>query len=130
VRSCAVAIIIAIIYKIMASSLNKNKIYYKYKIMCLVAANPNITYRQIAREIEISTGAAYNLMTSLISQGTVYIETSDNKKNNKMYSYKLSNIGVREKAILSREILELKKNQLIQLQEEIILLEMEVNSNI
>ena len=73
--------------------------------MCLVAANPNITYRQIAKKIEISTGAAYNLMTSLIRQGAVYIETPNNNKNSKKYSYKLSNIGIREKVILSKDIL-------------------------
>jgi predicted ArsR family transcriptional regulator len=112
----------------MASSLKQNKMYYKYKIMCMVSTNPNVTYRQIANKIDISTGAAYNLMTSLISQGAIYIENINKKKTRKLHSYKLSNIGIREKAILSRDVLEFKKVQLIQLEAEIRLLELEASS--
>ena len=114
----------------MASSLKQNKMYYKYKVMCMVSSNPNITYRQIANKIGISTGAAYNLMTSLIGQGAIYIENINKKKTRKIHSYKLSNIGIREKAILSREVLVLKKAQLIELKNEITLLELEVSSKI
>ena len=127
-RSCAVAIITVCNFNFMASSLKQNKMYYKYKIMCMVSADPNVTYRQIAEKIDISTGAAYNLMTSLISQGAVYIDNLNKKKTRKIHCYKLSNIGIREKAILSRGVLEFKKAQLIQIKNEIRLLELEVSS--
>jgi len=114
----------------MASTSRQNKKYNRHKLMCMIISNPHVTYREIADAIGISTGSAYNLMTTLISKGIVYFEISDKNHNSQKYCYKLSNIGIREKAILSRDILELKKIELVLLQEEIKTLELEVSSKL
>ena len=109
------------------TSVSKNaKDYNYYLIMCMIDDDKSLTYRKISKSISVSTGSAFNLMTELIKNGFVNVENLDQKKIRPRYAYNLSSVGVRQKAILARVFLDLKRAELVELQKELIRLQEDV----
>jgi predicted transcriptional regulator len=109
------------------TSVSKNaKDYNYYLIMCMIDDDQLLTYRKISKSISVSTGSAFNLMTELIKNGFVNVENLDQKKIRPRYAYNLSSVGVRQKAILARVFLDLKRAELVELQKELIRLQEDV----
>jgi DNA-binding PadR family transcriptional regulator len=111
---------------LMASTLKNDRDYNYYRIMCMIEDDKLITYRKIAKLISVSTGSAFNLMTDLIKNGYVNVEVLDPEKNRQKYSYNLSSIGVRQKAILAKIFLDLKQAELDKIQKELIILKNDI----
>lgn len=76
--------------------------------MRLVARNPELTTRDIAKEVGISTGAAYYCLTALVEKGFVKLENFKNNPRKGQYAYVLTPRGIREKAVLTLRFLERK----------------------
>ena len=110
----------------MASTLKNTKDYNYYRIMCLINDDQLLTYRKISKSILVSTGSAFNLMTDLIKNGFVNVETLDQNKIRPRYVYSLSSVGVRQKAILAKFFLNIKQAELEALQKELITLKADV----
>ena len=110
----------------MASTSKNTKNYNYYRIMCLINDDQLLTYRKISKSILVSTGSAFNLMTDLIKNGYVNVEVIDPEKNRQKYSYNLSSIGVRQKAILAKIFLDLKQAELDRIQKELIILKNDI----
>ena len=125
-RSCAEAMVIFEKENLMASTLKNDRDYNYYRIMCMIEGDKLITYRKIAKLISVSTGSAFNLMTDLIKNGYVNVEVIDPEKNRQKYSYNLSSIGVRQKAILAKIFLDLKQAELDRIQKELIILKNDI----
>ena len=125
-RSCAEAMVIFEKENLMASTLKNDRDYNYYRIMCMIEGDKLITYRKIAKLISVSTGSAFNLMTDLIKNGYVNVEVIDPEKNRQKYSYNLSSIGVRQKAILAKIFLDLKQAELDKIQKELIILKNDI----
>ena len=125
-RSCAEAMAIFKKKNSMASTIKNDRDYNYYRIMCMIDSDKFITYRKIAKLISVSTGSAFNLMTDLIKNGYVNVEVLDQEKIRQKYSYKLSSIGFRQKAIFAKIFLDLKKAELEKIQKELIALKNDV----
>ena len=110
----------------MASAIKKIKEYNYYRIMSMIEDDQLLTYRKISKLIGVSTGSAFNLMTYLIKNGYVNVENVDEQRVRKKYLYSLSSIGVRRKAILAKNLLDLKQGELEELQKELIALKKDV----
>ncbi len=71
---------------------------YRYKLLKLLAARPNISQRELARELGISLGKVNYCLTALISKGWVKAQNFKNSDNKRAYAYLLTPGGIDEKA--------------------------------
>jgi EPS-associated MarR family transcriptional regulator len=91
----------------------------QFQVMRLIAQNPELTTRQIADEVGISTGAAYYCVTALVEKGLVKLENFKNNPRKGQYAYILTPRGIREKAALTVKFLERKLSEYEALRTEI-----------
>ena len=92
----------------MASLREERRKEAQFQVMRLIAQNPELTTRQIADEVGISTGAAYYCVTALVEKGFVKLENFKNNPRKGQYAYILTPRGIREKAALTVTFLERK----------------------
>jgi EPS-associated MarR family transcriptional regulator len=100
----------------------------KLRVMQLINRNSKLTSRAIAKEIGISNGSAYYLLTSLIESGLVKISNFKNSSQKIKYSYILTPKGIREKSIMTNLFLKRKKQEYEALREEINILEKSIGN--
>ena len=92
----------------MASLREERREEAQFQVMRLVAQNPELTTREIAKEVGISTGAAYYCLTALVEKGFVKLENFKSNPRKGQYAYVLTPRGIREKAVLTLRFLERK----------------------
>lgn len=109
----------------MASLRQERREEAQFKVMRLVAQNPELTTREIAKEVGISTGAAYYCLTALVEKGFVKLENFKSNPRKGQYAYVLTPRGIREKAVLTLRFLERKAAEYEALRLEIAALERE-----
>ena len=112
----------------MASLREARREEAQFQVMRLVAQNPELTTRQIAQEIGVSTGAAYYCLTALIEKGFVKLENFSKNPRKGQYAYVLTPRGIREKALLTVKFLERKLEEYEALKSEIAALEYEAGA--
>ena len=109
----------------MASLRDARREEAQFQVMRLIAQNPELTTRQIAQEVGVSTGAAYYCLTALIEKGFVKLENFSKNPRKGQYAYVLTPRGIREKALLTVKFLERKLEEYEALKSEIAALEYE-----
>ena len=110
----------------MASNREKRQEEIRFKVMRLVDQKSSITTREIARIIGISNGSAYYCISALVEKGFVKLNNFASSSQKSNYIYKLTRRGVREKAILTAEFLENKREEYLMVKKEIEKLETEL----
>jgi EPS-associated MarR family transcriptional regulator len=70
----------------------------RYKLLRLIAENPQISQRDVARELGISLGKANYCLKSLIEKGWVKATNFKNSNNKIAYMYLMTPRGIKEKA--------------------------------
>ena len=98
-----------------------------FRILRLVEKDPNITTREIAQKVGISNGAAYYCLTALIEKGYVKLKNFRRSKKKTAYFYKLTSRGLKEKAVLAVQFLEIMRQDYRDLREEIAQIEEELD---
>ena len=91
----------------------------RYRIMRLIEARPDISQRQLARELGISLGGVNYCLNALIERGLVKMDRFRASENKAAYAYALTPRGISEKARLTRGFLERKMAEYERLREEI-----------
>lgn len=81
---------------------------YRYRILRLVETNPELSQRQIARELGISLGKANFCLKALMDVGLVKVSNFRNSKNKLGYMYLLTPKGIEEKAAVTLRFLKQK----------------------
>lgn len=92
---------------------------YRYKILKLVEAKPEISQRELARELGISLGKANFCLTALIEKGLLKATNFRNSQNKLAYMYLLTPNGIEEKASITLRFLKYKMREYELLQVEI-----------
>ena len=110
----------------MASTRDQRKQETNLKVMQLVDSDPSVSTREIAQRVGISNGAAYYCVTALIDKGFVKLKNFTQSKTKANYIYELTPRGIRAKAALTVQFLELKKDEYNDLKAEIKRLENEL----
>ena len=110
----------------MASTRAQRKQETNLKVMQLVDSDPSVSTREIAQRVGISNGAAYYCVTALIDKGFVKLKNFTQSKTKANYIYELTPRGIRAKAALTVQFLELKKDEYNDLKAEIKRLENEL----
>jgi EPS-associated MarR family transcriptional regulator len=90
-----------------------------YKLMRLVQKNPELSQRDLARELGISLGKVNYCLQALIGKGWIKASNFTNSQNKAAYIYLLTPRGVEEKAKLALRFLHAKMREYEQLRVEI-----------
>jgi len=102
---------------------------YRYKIFKLVEAHPEISQRELARELGISLGKANYCMKALIEKGLLKAGNFRNSKNKMAYVYKLTPKGIEEKTNVTMRFLKQKMTEYESLKSEIEFLRQEAQQS-
>ena len=103
-----------------------HKSEFEYKILKKFEGNPNLTQRQMAKQLGLSLGKTNYLIRSLLEKGWVKLKnfkTSDDKRG---YLYVLTAGGLAEKTKLTEEFLKYKSEEYARLKKEIEVLKKEL----
>ena len=100
----------------------------EYKVLKWLEKNPNMTQRQLAKQLGVSLGKTHYLINSLIQVGWVKLANFKRSDNKMSYMYLLTPKGINEKAQITKLFLARKENEYQQLKREIQQLKSEVQS--
>jgi len=98
---------------------------YRSKILRILEEEPEISQRELARELGISLGKANYCLQGLMEKGLVKANNFKNSNNKKAYMYLLTRKGIAEKARATTRFLKRKVAEYEALQREIELLRRE-----
>jgi EPS-associated MarR family transcriptional regulator len=90
-----------------------------YKLMRMIEANPEMSQRDVARELGISLGKVNYSLRALIRKGWIKATNFKNSNNKAAYMYLLTPRGIEEKASLSVRFLKIKMQEYERLRVEI-----------
>jgi EPS-associated MarR family transcriptional regulator len=102
---------------------------YRYKILRKLDTEPEVSQRQLARELGISLGKANYCLNALIGKGLVKVNNFRASENKKCYIYLLTPSGVEEKAKITVRFLKYKLAEYETIKAEIEQLQHDVESN-
>jgi EPS-associated MarR family transcriptional regulator len=92
---------------------------YRAKILKKLQDDPQISQRDLARDLGISLGRANYCLRALMEKGLIKANNFKNNRNKKAYMYLLTPRGVAEKARATARFLEIKVAEYEALQREI-----------
>lgn len=101
---------------------------YRYKILKLVEAKPEISQRELAKGLGISLGKANFCLRALIEKGLLKATNFRNSQNKLAYMYLLTPTGIEEKSSITLRFLKSKMRDYELLQAEIAQLMQEAKS--
>jgi EPS-associated MarR family transcriptional regulator len=91
----------------------------RYEIIRLLEANPEMSQRDVARELGVSLGKTNYCLKALIDKGWIKVSNFKNSQNRTAYLYLLTPRGIEEKANLALRFLQRKIREVESLREEI-----------
>lgn len=92
---------------------------YRYKVLKLLAENPHMSQRDLARELGISLGKVNYCIQALIEKGMVKVGNFKNSQNKQAYAYLLTPKGIEDRAKVTARFLNRKLAEYEALQTEI-----------
>lgn len=101
---------------------------FRYKILKLVEANPQISQRELAKQLNISLGKVNFCLQALIEKGLLKATNFRNSKNKLAYMYLLTPKGLEEKAGITLRFFKHKLQEYESLKFEIEDIRRELNS--
>ncbi|TCV84255.1 MarR family EPS-associated transcriptional regulator [Sulfurirhabdus autotrophica] len=81
---------------------------YRYKILKRLETEPEVSQRELAKELGISLGKANYCLKALVERGLVKVNNFRNNQNKKAYIYFLTTKGVEEKSRITVQFLKSK----------------------
>ena len=98
-----------------------------YKLLKLLEANPELSQRELARELGISLGKINYCLAALIGKGWIKARNFRNSQNKLGYAYLLTPRGIEQRAVLTANFLRRKTAEYDALKKEIAQLRREVD---
>ena len=77
----------------------------KFRILRLLQDNPEMTQRELAKEVGVSTGGIHYVLNALVEKGMLKLSNFTAAKDKRRYAYKLTPQGIAEKARLTRRFM-------------------------
>ncbi len=100
-----------------------------FRVMRILQENPDLTQRELAKELGLSVGGLNYCLKALIDKGLVKMKNFANSKNKFGYVYVLTPIGMAEKAAITHQFLQRKMAEYEALKGEIEALKNECDPN-
>jgi len=91
----------------------------RYNLLRLLQANPEMSQRDVARQLGVSLGKVNYCLRSLVARGWIKAVNFKNSRNKMAYMYLLTPRGVEEKAKVSMHFLRRKIREYEELRAEI-----------
>ena len=91
----------------------------RYKLLRLIEASPEMSQREVARELGISLGKVNYCLKSLAEKGWIKATNFKNSKNKIAYMYLLTPRGIEGRARLTARFLQVKMREYDELRIEI-----------
>ena len=98
-----------------------------YRLLRLLDASPNLTQRELAREMGVSLGKVNYCVNALIEKGWVKARNFRNSNHKLAYAYLLTPRGIEQKAAITVHFLRRTLAEYESLKKEIVLLRREVD---
>jgi EPS-associated MarR family transcriptional regulator len=92
---------------------------YRYKILKILELNPEISQRDLARELGVSLGRVNFCLKALIEKGLLKAANFRNSQNKLAYMYLLTPRGIEEKTHITSQFLKIKMQEYQHLEAEI-----------
>ena len=102
-----------------------NQIDNEYTLLKMLKDNPEMTQRQLSKELGLSLGKTNYVLHALMDKGLMKLSNLKRSDKKVGYLYLLTPEGVAEKSILAKNFLERKSNQYNKLKKEIEILKSE-----
>lgn len=99
----------------------------QFRILRLLEGNPEMTQRQLAQAVGVSTGGIHYVLKALVEKGMLTIGNFTAAEDKRRYAYVLTPKGLSKKVALTQQFLIRKRVEYIALKEEIEELEQEVS---
>lgn len=77
----------------------------KFRILRLLQDNPEMTQRELAKEVGVSTGGIHYVLNALVEKGMLKLSNFTAAEDKRRYAYKLTPQGISEKARLTRRFM-------------------------
>ena len=100
----------------------------RYRILRTLEANPEISQRELARELGLSLGKTNYCLRAVIDKGWIKARNFKNSNNKSAYLYQLTPQGVAAKARITTRFLDRKVKEFEALEKEIADLRAEVEA--
>ena len=113
----------------MASNRSRRQEETHFRVMRILHENPEASTRDIASALGISNGKAYYCISELLEKGFIKFQNFTRSTSKSHYFYQLTPKGLRSKAALTVKFLERKRQEYIDLKEEIARLEIELQNS-
>lgn len=82
-----------------------------YKLMRLIEANPELSQRDVARQLGISLGKVNYCLQALMKKGWIKVANFTNSQNKAAYMYLITPRGIEQKALLTVRFLQTKMRE-------------------
>jgi len=99
----------------------------EYTLLKILKDNPEMTQRQLSKELGLSLGKTNYVLHALMDKGLMKLSNFKRSDNKVGYLYLLTPEGIEEKSILAQNFLQKKSNQYTRLKKEIEILENELS---
>ena len=111
----------------MSSSRDRLREDIRFRVMRLLEANPEMSQRELAEAVGISTGSAHYIISALVERGLIKIGNFSASTDKRRYAYILTPRGLAEKAAITGRFLARKHEEYEALKREISQLEAELD---
>ena len=98
----------------------------EYTLLKILKDNPEMTQRQLSKELGLSLGRTNYVIRALVDKGWVKLSNFRRSDNKLGYLYLITPIGIEKKSILAKNFLQRKSAQYIKLKKEIEILKREL----
>ena len=89
----------------MTTQRNKLRKDVNFRILRLLQDNPEMSQRELAKAVGLSTGGIHYVLNALLDKGLLKIENSTTTKDKRRYAYLLTSEGMASKANLTKRFL-------------------------
>ncbi|VWX60810.1 MarR family EPS-associated transcriptional regulator [Sphingorhabdus sp. 109] len=89
----------------MTSKRSKLQEDTRFRVLRLLAENPEMSQREMAEAVGVSVGSMHYVLNALIEKGLVKLGNFTAAEDKRRYAYKLTLNGISEKAAMTRRFL-------------------------
>lgn len=89
----------------MAGSRGKLQDDVRFRVLRLLEQNPEMSQRDLARAVGISTGSVHYVLKALLEKGLIKLGNFTSSEDKRRYAYVLTPKGISERAKLTRRFL-------------------------
>lgn len=89
----------------MPETRTKQRDDVRFRVLRLLEQNPEMSQRDLAKAVGISTGSTHYILKALVDKGLIKIGNFSASQDKRRYAYVLTSKGLTERAALTRRFL-------------------------